>query len=64
MSKCAKNNPLIIAAAYSDRGAEPFTYLEGDKVNMITNTCTYPHKALRKLKVTICNQQADSPLYV
>ena len=27
-------------------------------------THTYPHKPLRKIKVTICNHQADSPLYV
>ena len=34
----------------------------GDKVNMLAHT--YPHKPLRKIKVTICNYQADSPLYV
>ena len=27
-------------------------------------THTYPHKPLRKIKVTICNHQADNPLYV
>ena len=27
-------------------------------------THTYPHKPLRMIKVTICNHQADSPLYV
>ena len=27
-------------------------------------THTYPHKARRKTKVTVCNHQADSPLYV
>ena len=27
-------------------------------------THTYPHKPLRKIKVTICNHQADIPLYV
>ena len=27
-------------------------------------THTYPHKPLRKIEVTICNHQADSPLYV
>ena len=31
-------------------------------MNMLTHT--YPHKPLRKIKVTICNHQADSPLYV
>ena len=36
--------------------------LGGDKVSMLTYT--YPHKPLRKIKVTICNRQADSPLYV
>ena len=34
--------------------------LRGTKVNMFTRT--YPHKPLRKIKVTICNHQADSPL--
>ena len=34
-----------------------------DKVSMLTHT--YPHcKPLVKTKVTICNHQADSPLYV
>ena len=37
-------------------------YLRGDKVRMSTHTC--PHKPLRKNKVTLCNRQADSPLYV
>ena len=27
-------------------------------------THTYPHKPLRKIEVTICSHQADSPLYV
>ena len=36
--------------------------LEGDKVSMLTHT--YPHKPLRKIEVTICNHQADSPLCV
>ena len=27
-------------------------------------THTYPHKPQKKIKVTICNHQADSPLYV
>ena len=34
----------------------------GDKVSVLTHT--YPHKLLRKIKVTICNHQVDSPLYV
>ena len=38
------------------------TPLGGDKVSMLTHT--YPHKPLRKIKVTMCNHQADSPLYV
>ena len=38
--------------------------LEDDKVSVLTHTCTYLHKPLRKIKVTICNHQADSPLYV
>ena len=32
------------------------------KVSMLTHT--YPHKPLRKIKVTICNHQADSQLDV
>ena len=34
----------------------------GDNVSMLIHT--YPHKPLRKIKVTICNHQADSPLYL
>ena len=34
----------------------------GDEVSMLTHT--YPHKPMTKIKVTICNQQAESPLYV
>ena len=34
----------------------------GDKMSMLTHT--YPHKALRKTKVTICNHQTDSPVDV
>ena len=33
-----------------------------DEVSMLTHT--YPTHTLRKIKVTICNHQADSPLYV
>ena len=36
--------------------------LGGDKASMFTHT--YPHKPLGKIKVTICNHQADSSLYV
>ena len=36
--------------------------LKGDKVSMLTHT--YPHKPLKKIEVTICSRQADSPLYV
>ena len=32
----------------------------GDKVSILTNT--YTHKPLRKIKVTICNHQADTQL--
>ena len=39
-----------------------FRSLRGDKVSMLTHI--YPHKPLRKIEVTICNHQADSPLYV
>ena len=34
----------------------------GGKVSMLTHT--YPYKPLKKIKVTICNQQADRQLYV
>ena len=36
--------------------------LGGDKVSMLT--LAYPHKPLRKIKVTICNHQADRTLCV
>ena len=36
--------------------------LGGDQVSMLTHT--YPHKPLKKIYVTMCNHQADSPLYV
>ena len=36
--------------------------LGDDKVSMLTHT--YPHKPQGRNKVTICNHQADSPLYV
>ena len=36
--------------------------LWGDKVNILSHI--YPHKPLREIEVIICNQQADSPLYV
>ena len=34
--------------------------LGGDEVSLLTRT--YPHKPPRKIQVTICNHQADSPL--
>ena len=37
------------------------TTLRGDKVSMLTHT--YPHKLLRKIKVTVCNYQVDCPHY-
>ena len=36
--------------------------LWGDEVSMLTHT--YPYKPPRKIKVTICNHQADNQLYV
>ena len=36
-------------------------YFTCDKVSMLTHT--YPHKPPRKSEVTLCNHQADSPLY-
>ena len=40
--------------------------LESDKkLSTVTHTyCQYPHKPLRKVKVTIYNHQVDSPFYV
>ena len=42
------------------------TIHRGDKVSRPTcmSTHTYPHKPLMKIKVTICNHQADSPFHV
>ena len=34
----------------------------GDKVSMLTHT--YPHKPMSKIKVVICNHQADCPFYL
>ena len=36
--------------------------LGGDKVSMLTHI--YPHKPQGNIEVTICNHQADSPLFV
>ena len=36
--------------------------LRGDKVSVLPHT--YPHKPVTNIEVTICNHQADSPLYV
>ena len=38
------------------------TWQLGDKVSMLNHT--YPHKPVGKIKVSICNHQADTPLYV
>ena len=43
-----------------DKRADVHGALRGDKSVMLTYT--YPHKRLGKIKVTICNHQADSPL--
>ena len=40
----------------------PLTAQLSDEVNMLAHI--YPHKPLTKNKVTICNHQADRPLYV
>ena len=40
----------------------PSHTLRGDKVSTLTHT--YPHKPLRKNKVTMCNHQTDCPLCV
>ena len=40
----------------------PSNNLGRDKVSMLTHT--YPHKPLRKIKVTICNHQSGGPLCV
>ena len=49
----------VKSRAYGSNIQLPFG---ADKVSMLTHT--YPHKPLRKIKVTIFNHQADSPLYV
>ena len=54
-SKCLPPNENICTVKIPND-----TSLEGDKVSMLTHT--YPHKLLRKIEVTICNHQADSPL--
>ena len=48
-------NPVILATHRPSGGGL-------DKVSMLTHT--YPHKLLRKIKVTVCNHQADSSFYV
>ena len=45
-----------------NKAPRPPLPLGGDKVSMLTHT--YPHKPPRKITVTICNHQADSPLHV
>ena len=45
---------------HSTSEALGFNPLRADKVSMFTHT--YPHKPLRKTKVTICNHQTDGPL--
>ena len=52
---------LNVTTATSDHLFTLFS-LRGDKVSMLTHI--YPHKPLRKIEVTICNHQADSPLCV
>ena len=41
---------------------QPSNILGGDKVSILMNT--YPFKPLRKIKVTICNFEAERPLYM
>ena len=38
----------------------PVFPLKGDAVSMLTHI--YPHKPLRKIEVSICNHQVDSPV--
>ena len=59
-----KRNVAAVNAKYNwaITVSPPISTLRGDKVSMLTHT--YPHKPLRKIKVTICNHQADDPLYV
>ena len=46
----------------STPNASKLISFRADEVSVLTHT--YPHKPLRKIKVTICNHQADKPLYV
>ena len=39
-----------------------YTIPWGSKVSMLTNT--YPHKPMRKIKVTICNHQVEVSFYL
>ena len=41
-------------------GGLNMVHIGGDKVSTLTHA--YPHKPLRKIKVTLCNHLADSPL--
>ena len=53
---------ITLLSTFVIQHIEPIITLGGDKVSMLTHT--YPHKPLRKIKVIICNHQADSPFYV
>ena len=60
---CCVHRDLTICLGQADIWNMPFGGggEGGDKVCMLT--CTHPHKPLRTIKVTVCNHQADSPLY-
>ena len=53
----SSNFQTSLSSKYSEK-----VTLGGDKVSVLIHT--YPHKPLTKIKVTICNHQADSQLYV
>ena len=65
-----QNSGLIINALHFEpftlrctkKSGEVIITSGNNKVSMLTHT--YPHKPLRKIKVVICNHQADNPLYM
>ena len=54
--------PVYLFYAVKEKVHSKRRALGNDKVSMLTHT--HLHKPLRKIKVTICNRQADNPLYV
>ena len=49
---------------YYHQKAPLIPYYTVNTWNSVVNPSVYPHNTLRKIQVTICNHQADTPLYV